>query len=363
MASIDRRPSGKYLARWREFPGGPQRTKTFARKVDAERFLIDIQHRLLSGSYTPPSAGQVTVADYAAEWTARRHWAPSTADRVERELRLHILPALGQRPLSSLRRAHVEEWAAGLELAPSSVEAVVGTLAAMLSAAVTDERIARNPASGARLPRTEGAPVVPLTVTRVHGVASAMPEHVRAAVVVVAGTGLRQGELFGLCADRVDFLGRELRVDRQLWTPRRGAPVLRPPKSRNSFRNVALSSVVVDALAAHLAAFGPGRDGLVFHYEGRPIVRAQGSKYARKAGTGAGLKGFGWHDLRHHHASVLLSRGISPALVAERLGHDIKTLLRTYAHVIRSDEDKVRAVVDETLGQTAEDWLRTEGVS
>ena len=35
----------------------------------------------------------------------------------------------------------------------------------------------------------------------------------------------------------------------------------------------------------------------------------------------------------------------------------------TYAHVIRSDEDKVRAVVDETLGQTAEDWLRTEGVS
>jgi integrase len=75
------------------------------------------------------------------------------------------------------------------------------------------------------------------------------------------------------------------------------------------------------------------------------------------------LEGFGWHDLRHHHASLLLSRGISPALVAERLGHDIKTLLRTYAHVIRSDEDKVRAVVDETLGQTVEDWLRTEGVS
>jgi integrase len=71
----------------------------------------------------------------------------------------------------------------------------------------------------------------------------------------------------------------------------------------------------------------------------------------------------GWHDLRHHHASVLLSRGISPALVAERLGHDIKTLLRTYAHVIRSDEDRVRTGIDETLGQTAEDWLRTKGGS
>ena len=167
----------------------------------------------------------------------------------------------------------------------------------------------------------------------------------------------------GLCADRIDFLGRELRVDQQLWTPRRGAAVLRPPKSRNSFRTIALSSVVVDALAAHVAAFGPGRDGRVFHYEGRPIVRAQGSKYARRAGLAAGVEAFGWHDLRLHHASMLLSHGISPALVAERLGHDIKTLLRTYAHVIRSDEDRVRAVVDATLGQTAEDWLRTEGVS
>jgi integrase len=83
-----------------------------------------------------------------------------------------------------------------------------------------------------------------------------------------------------------------------------------------------------------MAAFGPGRDGLVSHYEGRAIVRAHGSKHARRAGQAAGLEAFGWHDLRHHHASVLLSRGISPALVAERLGHDIKTLLRTYAHAL-----------------------------
>jgi hypothetical protein len=31
--------------------------------------------------------------------------------------------------------------------------------------------------------------------------------------------------------------------------------------------------------------------------------------------------------------------------------------------VLRSGEDRVRAVVDDVLGKTAEDWLRTEGVS
>jgi hypothetical protein len=45
--------------------------------------------------------------------------------------------------------------------------------------------------------------------------------------------------------------------------------------------------------------------------------------------------------------------------MAERLGHDIKTLMRTCVHVIRSDEDRVRSIVDESLGVSAEDWLRT----
>ena len=36
MASIDKRPDGRYRARWREYPNGPQKTKTFARKRDAE---------------------------------------------------------------------------------------------------------------------------------------------------------------------------------------------------------------------------------------------------------------------------------------------------------------------------------------
>src|SRR5437762_13374102 len=105
MASIDKRPNGRWRARWREYPSGPQLAKHFDRKVDADRFLIDLQHRLLNGAYTPPSAGRISLADYANEWTKRRSWEPATHDRIERALRLHILPKLGERPLSSLRSA------------------------------------------------------------------------------------------------------------------------------------------------------------------------------------------------------------------------------------------------------------------
>ena len=54
MASIDRRPDGHYRARWREYPGGPQKTKQFRRKRDAELFLDSIRGDLAHGRYVDP---------------------------------------------------------------------------------------------------------------------------------------------------------------------------------------------------------------------------------------------------------------------------------------------------------------------
>lgn len=400
MASIDKRPDGRWRARWREYPGGPQKAEHFRRKVDAEDFLVTVQHRLLAGTYTPPAAGKMTVAAYAEEWTGRRHWAASTTERRERELRIHILPTLGPRPLASIRRAHIEEWAAALPLVPSSVATVFETVRALFEAAVDDERIPRNPASKARLPQVETAPLVPLTVEQIRTVAAQTVEHIRGAVFLAAGTGLRQGELFGLTVDRVDFLRKEARVDRQLWSPKAGRPFLVPPKSTRSYRTVPLSSLSVDVLAAHVAAHGQGEFGVVFHIDGRAVSRSMGSAYLRRAVASAGgaaakaaretasrgasqveverleaearaavqaeLGGTTWHDFRHHHASVLLSRGQSPAKVAERLGHSVAELVKTYAHAIPADDERVRSIVDETLGAdgtvSAEDWLRTKAV-
>lgn len=149
---------------------------------------------------------------------------------------------------------------------------------------------------------------------------------------------------------------RPLRVDRQLFTPDKGRPFLKAPKSKNSYRNVPLSTVVVDVLSAHVATYGTGEYGVLFHFEGRAICRAMAAKHMRTAAASAGVPAT-WHDLRHHHAASLPSEGINPAKVAERFGHDLKTLLKTYAHVLPRDDERVRAVVDATLGGLAEDWL------
>jgi integrase len=50
-------------------------------------------------------------------------------------------------------------------------------------------------------------------------------------ITLAAGTGIRQGEAIGLAVDRVDFLRRQLTVDRQLVTLPGRPPHLAAPKT------------------------------------------------------------------------------------------------------------------------------------
>ena len=55
----------------------------------------------------------------------------------------------------------------------------------------------------------------------------------------------------------------------------------------------------------------------------------------------AGIKKIRIHDLRHSHASLLLSNGVPITVISKRLGHStIQMTLNTYAHLIPEDEDK-----------------------
>jgi integrase len=87
--------------------------------------------------------------------------------------------------------------------------------------------------------------------------------------------------------------------------------------------------VVVDALAAHLAEFPDGPDGLVFTLAGKPITRSVFGHKWRAAVKAAGLPaGTGFHALPHYYASLLIRHGESVKTVESRLGHAsaVKTL-------------------------------------
>ena len=107
MGSIDRRADGRHRARWREYPGGPQKTRQFARKGDAERFLDGVRGDLAHGLYVDPSGGRTLFRDYAEQWRAIQVHRSGTTAQVETYLRLHAYPALGNRQLGALRRSDI----------------------------------------------------------------------------------------------------------------------------------------------------------------------------------------------------------------------------------------------------------------
>ena len=172
-------------------------------------------------------------------------------------------------------------------------------LAGIFKAAVRDRRIVASPCEGTKLPKVHRQRIEPMTFEAVEALTAAMPERYRALVTLAAGTGLRQGEIFGLTVDRIDFLRRQLTVDRQLVTMPDRAPYLAPPKTQASVRVVPLPQVVVDAAAAHLATWPT--DQFVFTTElGDPIRRTAFSERIWRPGLKrAGLSGVAMHGLRH----------------------------------------------------------------
>jgi integrase len=171
-------------------------------------------------------------------------------------------------------------------------------------------------------------------------------------VILAAGTGLRQGECFGLTKDRIDFLPRTLRVDRQLVTVSGRPPSFGPPKTPASVRSIPLPNVVVDALAAHLASFPPGPDGLVFTTEGgNPIRRTSfGDVWRTAVKVTKAPAGTGFHELRHYYASLLIRHSESVKVVQARLGHaSAAETLDTYSHLWPDSDDRTRTAVDSVL--------------
>lgn len=59
----------------------------------------------------------------------------------------------------------------------------------------------------------------------------------------------------------------------------------------------------------------------------------------------AGVPRIRFHDMRHTAASLMISQGIPPKTVSERLGHsDVAFTLRTYTHLY--DEQRQEAAFD-----------------
>jgi integrase len=372
MASISKRMVGgkpRYDVNYRE-PDGTRRRKTFPTKAAADRYSASVETDKSRGVYLDPDAGRVTFKRYAQSWLEAQTFEQTTRESTELRLRLHIYPVLGSKTLAQLRPSTIQAWLRGLEGTVKSAKyrgLILSNASSILSAAVDDELIAKNPcrAGSVHRPRVEPRKVIPWTGEQVQAVTEALPERFRIAAALAAGLGLRQGEVFGLSPDDVDFLRGAVDVRRQVRLYRGNQQAFWLPKG-NKTRTVPLPGSVRDMLAAHLAQY-PARsvrlpwrtvDG---EHVSSPLVLSTRETTAlnrnyinthvwkvalRKAGVEPSREN-GMHALRHYYASVLLDAGESIKAVSEYLGHsDAGFTLRCYCHLMPSSTERTKSAVD-----------------
>lgn len=337
-----------WQVRWRD-ANGEQRAKTFARKVDADRFEAATITNLATGDYVDPNAGRRLVHDWLEEWRHARPHRPSTAAQVESNFRLHVYPVLGSRQLRQLSQLDVQRFVNDLSrtLAPGTVEVIYRYLARALKDAERNRLIARTPCDQIDLPKRPRKEIRPPSPGEVQSLIDSITDRYRAAVVMGAAAGLRLGEVFGMTCDHLDLAAGTYRVERQLLTPPTGAAHLAAPKTDSSVRTVSLAEYVCNELTAHMERTPPV-DGFIFTTaHGAPVRRSTFQNAWERARQRSGVKSVRFHDLRHFYASALIHQGCSVPVVQKALGHSTPTeTLNTYAHLWPNQEDQTAVAID-----------------
>jgi integrase len=361
-----RTPSGytgraPWRVRWTDPITGREKSRHFARKLEAERFALDVESRKSTGEYVDPKAGRVKFDEVATRWLATvSHLKPTTVAGYESILTAHLLPAFATAPVASIDTTTIKSFTSKMFADGKGYQTVRNTLnvlRAVLATAVESRLLASNPAAGLRLDKARAKRArqarredrVFLSPSQVHELAEAMAEPFGLVVTFAAYTGVRAGELAALRVVDVDLEHARLHVRRSVAEVH-GRLVEGDPKSGEA-RTLSLPRFLVDALRRYLLLTGYRGHEYLFPAEKGGQLR-QSNFYRRLfkpavEATPSIPDALRFHDLRHTCAAMLIAEDAHPKAIQQHLGHSsIEVTMDTYGHLYESAEDALADALD-----------------
>lgn len=252
-----------------------------------------------------------------------------------------------------------------MPLAPSTIRDYHGIISTVLQQAYRDMIIKDNPANRAILPRKKRVRQVdalqPDELRATVEALEAEPLQFRTLVTFMICTGCRRGETIALTWDKIDYVKKEVVIDRSMmYSPATG--VKSGPTKTNNSRRISLPPQLIDILRQHWREQARERlklgdlwsnNDLVFpRWNGQPMnpgaVNLDLDKFCKRHG----LPHINPHRFRHSAASILLSNGVDVLTVANMLGHsDASTTLDIYAHEIEQARHKTADCISSEILQ------------
>jgi integrase len=308
-------------------PEGIQRSRSFARRIDAEAFRASVEVSRSRGELIDPALGKISLGEWSTRWlrAVAPGLKPKTLASYESLLASRILPAFGDWPITRLRPSDVDGWVAEMRadgLSPSRIRQGHVVLSAMLDLAVRQERITRNVARGAALPEIRHREAHFFERQDVDRIIEAVPAEYRGFIAIQGVLGLRFGEAAALRRRSVDLLHRRLEVTESLAEI--GGNLTFGATKTHAARRVPLPPSLLATLSGHIdKRTGSSPDSLLFtSARGFPI------RYSRFRPTiwvptleALGLPLVGMHSLRHSAAARMIGAKWQAIDVQRALGH------------------------------------------
>ena len=315
-------------------------------------------------------ANKLTIADHMNDWLKQREldYRPSSFYNVEKRIRRHIIPILGNILVQKLERRHVQRWVNELskKLKATTIARYFFTLHAAMEDAVLSRIITVNPCEHITLPtnqeRTQRAVLTP---TEAADLLAQLEGHwLRNIVLYGLATAMRVGEVVTLRWSDIDLKSGTVRVRHNgVHVPGKGF-VEGQPKTRASSRTITLPEFALNMLRDHRKEQNKKRieseswpdPDLVFTKNGTIIPTGTIYSAIRTACKRAGVPIISFHNLRHSAASILLASGVPPKVVQEILGHSSITMtMDIYGHVMPGQQEdaarKMHAALAFDLGE------------
>ena len=371
ILEVERANGYAYEVHWRDH--GKKRQITCKTLPAAEKEVTRIEDMLAAGRSTTQLTSKKSVAEVMEAYitAGEAKLKPRTVEGKRSMAKNHILPALGQRRITSLRAQDVEKWIAQLskKVSIGTTRNVYNVLSGACKYAIRHDWLVNNPCSGVELPQDNSEIVDErhfLNAIQVEALAQAMAAkemHFGLLIRMAAWTGLRAGELAALRVGDIDLAAGVVQVRRTVRRAKGGRWAYSSPKSRRSVREVplepALAAELREWLAAHPLEHDPGAalwpgsrntgKGGAVDWNRTFDINNFCKRYFRP-GVRAGIAGvpaaLRWHDLRHTYASLLSAAGVELRWVSNWMGHGSMSVTeKVYVHLFRTDHSSVMARV------------------
>ncbi len=319
----------------------------FDTKAEAETELSKRLQEVDNGMYQEVNKS-LTFAQLAEKFMnhyAKLHLEQSTYDTHETNLRVHLMPIFGKMKILDITTSTINEFIVlkkdCTNLSNATINKIVALLKNIFSNAYQDGIINRNPSLRVKKLKEAKPEQLFLTKKEVDAVLEAAKQHYPdffPLLFCAVSTGARQGELFALTWDKINFVEDYIKIDRSVYKEK-----FKAPKTLSSIRKIYISDELIKILKSWRLRCPHSELNLVFpnkvggFMDGHNMRNREFSAVLRRAG----VTRVRFHDLRHTFASLLITNGANIKYVQNQLGHATTDMtLNTYSHLMPESIDE-----------------------